>query len=356
MNTGDIELYIISLGYILDEDIARLDIQGNCAYVQIQVPEEFYYNITTITDAQVLGVFVWVYEFDIICVVRIVCVSSNNSHSKSLIFLICIRLDKLSGSDGNTTIDETEESGAEVGLSVPWKIGPVVSTTRPSTSMQPSLTPFQASSPSTMPSTDLLSQSSIPSMSEQPSFQPMDVSQAVSTIPSVEEPLPEPDSQATSQAFIEPTSQPSDVLNDDEILTPQPSSSPSTTVVSQDNVAPTVQPTATPSGRPTIQPSGRPTIQPSDQPTDQPTEDPSSQPTNPPSEQPSDRPTRRPSEVPTQGPSELPTSVPTDQPTEDPSVTPTSSPTAIPSVRPTEIPTYMVSFNDVSLTLFIQPM
>jgi len=307
-------------------------------------------------------------------VVCIVCVSSNNSQPKSLNLLICIRLDKLSGSDGNTTIDETEESGAEVGLTVPWKIGPVASTTRPSTSMQPSLTPFQANSPSTMPSTDLLSQSSIPSMSEQPSFQPMDVSQAVSTIPSmseqpsfqpmdvsqavstipsVEEPLPEPDSQATSQAFIEPTSQPSDVLNDDEVLTPQPSSPPPSTLVSQDNVAPTVQPTATPeSGRPTIQPS----VQPSRKPTDQPTEDPSSQPTNAPSEQPSDRPTRTPSEFPTQAPSELPTSVPTELPTEDPSVTPTSSPTAIPSTRPTEVPTYMVSFNDVPLTLFIQPM
>ena len=66
MNTGDIELYIISLGYILDEDIARMEIQGNCAYVRIQVPEEFYYNITTITEAQVLGVFVWVFEFDIV--------------------------------------------------------------------------------------------------------------------------------------------------------------------------------------------------------------------------------------------------------------------------------------------------
>ena len=62
MNTGDIELYIISLGYILDEDIARMEIQGNCAYVRIQVPEEFYDNITTITDAQVLGVFVWVFN------------------------------------------------------------------------------------------------------------------------------------------------------------------------------------------------------------------------------------------------------------------------------------------------------
>jgi len=35
-----------------------MEIQGNCAYVRIQVPEEFYDNITTITDAQVLGVFV----------------------------------------------------------------------------------------------------------------------------------------------------------------------------------------------------------------------------------------------------------------------------------------------------------
>ena len=43
-------------------------------------------------------------------VVCIVCVSSNNSQPKSLNLLICIRLDKLSGSDGNTTIDETEES------------------------------------------------------------------------------------------------------------------------------------------------------------------------------------------------------------------------------------------------------
>ena len=83
-------------------------------------------------------------------VVRVVCVSSNNSQPKSLKFLICIvRLDKLSGSDGNTTIGETEDSGAEVGLTVLWKIGPVASTTRPSTSIQPSLTPFQASSPST---------------------------------------------------------------------------------------------------------------------------------------------------------------------------------------------------------------
>ena len=72
--TGDIELYIMSLGYILDEDIARMEIQGNCAYVRIQVPEEFYDNITTITDAQVLGVFVWVYEFNIIiCCLYCVC-------------------------------------------------------------------------------------------------------------------------------------------------------------------------------------------------------------------------------------------------------------------------------------------
>lgn len=51
-------MYVMSHGQALDPTSVRAEIDNNCAFVRVQVPEEFYKNITSLTDAQVLAVFV----------------------------------------------------------------------------------------------------------------------------------------------------------------------------------------------------------------------------------------------------------------------------------------------------------
>lgn len=48
----------MSHGQELDPTSVRAEIDNNCAFVRVQVPEDFYENITALTDAQVLAVFV----------------------------------------------------------------------------------------------------------------------------------------------------------------------------------------------------------------------------------------------------------------------------------------------------------
>lgn len=51
------EIYIVQLGGPVDKETTVVTIDGNCAFVRTQVPADFYDNITTLTDAQALGVF-----------------------------------------------------------------------------------------------------------------------------------------------------------------------------------------------------------------------------------------------------------------------------------------------------------
>ena len=48
----------MSHGQALDPTSVRAEIDNNCAFVRVQVPGRFYENITSLTDAQVLAVFV----------------------------------------------------------------------------------------------------------------------------------------------------------------------------------------------------------------------------------------------------------------------------------------------------------
>ena len=51
-------MYVMSHGQALDPTSVRAEIDNNCAFVRVHVPDTFYENITGLTDAQVLAVFV----------------------------------------------------------------------------------------------------------------------------------------------------------------------------------------------------------------------------------------------------------------------------------------------------------
>ena len=55
---GDDIVYVMSHGQALDPTSVRAEIDDNCAFVRVQVPDTFYHNIEVLTDAQVLAVFV----------------------------------------------------------------------------------------------------------------------------------------------------------------------------------------------------------------------------------------------------------------------------------------------------------
>ena len=48
----------MSHGQALDPTSVRAEIDNNCAFVRVRVPDTFYHNIEVLTDAQVLAVFV----------------------------------------------------------------------------------------------------------------------------------------------------------------------------------------------------------------------------------------------------------------------------------------------------------
>ena len=55
---GDEIVYVMSHGQALDPTSVRAEIDNNCAFIRVLVPGRFYENITSLTDAQVLAVFV----------------------------------------------------------------------------------------------------------------------------------------------------------------------------------------------------------------------------------------------------------------------------------------------------------
>ncbi|MDY5730212.1 MAG: VaFE repeat-containing surface-anchored protein, partial [Eubacteriales bacterium] len=165
---------------------------------------------------------------------------------------------------------------------------------------------------------------------------PNDKSQTIvveNSVTPTEEPTPTPSEEPTPTPSEGPTPTPS------EGPTPTPSEEPTPTPSEEPTPTPSEDPTPTPSEEPTPTPSEGPTSTPSEGPTPTPSEGPTPTPSEEPTPTPSEEPTPTPSEEPTPTPSEGPTPTPSEGPTPTPSEGPTPTPSEGPTPTPSEEPT-----------------